>query len=204
MQNPASLTGQYLTGKRQIPIPLLRRTAARGAKLSLIGARANNLKNVSVDIPLGTFTCVTGVSGGGKSTLIIETLYKALSRLNGAPAPGEHDWIEGLSILTRSSISTSRPSGAPRSGRPPIPAPSPHPDWFAGLPRRRPRLQARRFLNVKGGRCEARQATGHQDRDAFPPGRLCQCDTCKGKLQPGNTGNYLKDNHRRRPGHDGG
>ncbi len=84
LANPESITGQYLTGLRQIPVPAIRRPGHRKQKLRIVDARANNLQNVSVDIPLGTFTCVTGVSGGGKSTLIIETLYKALTRtLNG-------------------------------------------------------------------------------------------------------------------------
>jgi len=188
MQNPASLTGQYLTGKREIPIPLLRRTAARGAKLSLIGARANNLKNVSVDIPLGTFTCVTGVSGGGKSTLIIETLYKALSRrLNGARLhPGEHDRIEGLEHLDKIVDIDQSPIGrTPRSN----PATytgtfTPIRDWFAGLPEAAARgYKPGRFsFNVKGGRCEACQGDGVIKIEMhFLPDVYVQCDTCKGK-----------------------
>ncbi|MFI5016485.1 MAG: excinuclease ABC subunit UvrA [Dongiales bacterium] len=188
MQNPASLTGLYLTGKRQIPIPLLRRTAARGAKLSLIGARANNLKNVSVDIPLGTFTCVTGVSGGGKSTLIIETLYKALSRrLNGARLhPGEHDRIEGLEHLDKIVDIDQSPIGrTPRSN----PATytgtfTPIRDWFAGLPEAAARgYKPGRFsFNVKGGRCEACQGDGVIKIEMhFLPDVYVQCDTCKGK-----------------------
>jgi len=186
MQNPASLTGQYLTGKREIPIPLLRRTAARGAKLSLIGARANNLKNVSVDIPLGTFTCVTGVSGGGKSTLIIETLYKALSRrLNGARLhPGEHDRIEGLEHLDKIVDIDQSPIGrTPRSN----PATytgtfTPIRDWFAGLPEARGYKPGRFSFNVKGGRCEACQGDGVIKIEMhFLPDVYVQCDTCKGK-----------------------
>ena len=188
MQNPASLTGQYLTGIRQIPIPLLRRTAARGAKISLIGARANNLKNVSVDIPLGTFTCVTGVSGGGKSTLIIETLYKALSRrLNGARLhPGEHDRIEGLEHLDKIVDIDQSPIGrTPRSN----PATytgtfTPIRDWFAGLPEAAARgYKPGRFsFNVKGGRCEACQGDGVIKIEMhFLPDVYVQCDTCKGK-----------------------
>ena len=188
MQNPASLTGQYLTGIRQIPIPLLRRTAAREAKISLIGARANNLKNVSVDIPLGTFTCVTGVSGGGKSTLIIETLYKALSRrLNGARLhPGEHDRIEGLEHLDKIVDIDQSPIGrTPRSN----PATytgtfTPIRDWFAGLPEAAARgYKPGRFsFNVKGGRCEACQGDGVIKIEMhFLPDVYVQCDTCKGK-----------------------
>jgi excinuclease ABC subunit A len=188
MQNPASLTGQYLTGIRQIPIPLLRRTAAREAKISLIGARANNLKNISVDIPLGTFTCVTGVSGGGKSTLIIETLYKALSRrLNGARLhPGEHDRIEGLEHLDKIVDIDQSPIGrTPRSN----PATytgtfTPIRDWFAGLPEAAARgYKPGRFsFNVKGGRCEACQGDGVIKIEMhFLPDVYVQCDTCKGK-----------------------
>ncbi len=85
MANPASLTGEYLTGNREIPIPKKRRPIHPTRRLAIHGAKGNNLKDVTAEIPLGTFTCVTGVSGGGKSTLIIETLYKALARrLNGA------------------------------------------------------------------------------------------------------------------------
>ena len=103
MANPESLTGQYLTGFKQIPMPKARRKPTRGRRLSVIGARANNLKNITVDIPLGLFTAVTGVSGGGKSTFLIETLYRAVARkLNNAREhPGEHDTIEGWSISTR-------------------------------------------------------------------------------------------------------
>jgi excinuclease ABC subunit A len=188
MQNPASLTGQYLTGVRQIPVPLLRRTAARGAMISLVGARANNLKNVSVDIPLGTFTCVTGVSGGGKSTLIIETLYKALSRrLNGARLhPGEHDRIEGLEHLDKIVDIDQSPIGrTPRSN------PATYTgaftqirDWFAGLPESQARgYKPGRFsFNVKGGRCEACQGDGVIKIEMhFLPDVYVQCDTCKGK-----------------------
>ncbi|HXU57107.1 MAG TPA: excinuclease ABC subunit UvrA, partial [Verrucomicrobiae bacterium] len=188
MQNPASLTGQYLTGKREIPIPLLRRTAARGAKLSLIGARANNLKNVSVDIPLGTFTCVTGVSGGGKSTLIIETLYKALSRrLNGARLhPGEHDRIEGLEHLDKIVDIDQSPIGrTPRSN----PATytgtfTPIRDWFAGLPEAAARgYKPGRFsFNVKGGRCEACQGDGIIRIEMhFLPDIYVECESCVGR-----------------------
>ena len=98
MANPNSLTGQYLTGFKQIASPKQRRKPTKGRRLTVVGARANNLKNITIDIPLGLFTAVTGVSGGGKSTFLIETLYRAVARkLNGArEIPGEHDAIEGL------------------------------------------------------------------------------------------------------------
>ncbi len=154
----------------------------------LIGARGNNLKNVSVDIPLGTFTCVTGVSGGGKSTLIIETLYKALSRrLNGARLhPGEHDRIEGLEHLDKIVDIDQSPIGrTPRSN----PATytgtfTPIRDWFAGLPEAAARgYKPGRFsFNVKGGRCEACQGDGMIKIEMhFLPDVYVQCDTCKGK-----------------------
>ncbi len=127
MADPKSLTGQYLTGCRQVAVPRKRRKRDAERKLTIVNARGNNLKGVTADLPLGLFTAVTGVSGGGKSTLIIDTLYKAVARrLNGAfehPAP--HDSIEGSSTSTRSSTSTSRRSAAPRARtRPPTPAPS--------------------------------------------------------------------------------
>jgi excinuclease ABC subunit A len=189
MQNPASLTGQYLTGLRQIEVPRQRRTGdVNGAKLRIVGARANNLKNVTVDIPLGTFTCVTGLSGGGKSTLIIETLYKAVARqLNGARLhPGEHDRLEGLEHLDKIVDIDQSPIGrTPRSN----PATytgtfTPIRDWFAGLPEAAARgYKPGRFsFNVKGGRCEACQGDGVIKIEMhFLPDVYVQCDACKGK-----------------------
>jgi excinuclease ABC subunit A len=189
MQNPASLTGQYLTGLRQIEVPRQRRTGdVNGAKLRIVGARANNLKNVTVDIPLATFTCVTGVSGGGKSTLIVETLYKALARqLNGARLhPGEHDRLEGLEHLDKIVDIDQSPIGrTPRSN----PATytgtfTPIRDWFAGLPEAAARgYKPGRFsFNVKGGRCEACQGDGVIKIEMhFLPDVYVQCDACKGK-----------------------
>ena len=118
MANPDSLTGQYLTGARSVPIPAERRGARQDQHLSVIGASANNLRNVDAHIPLGTFTCVTGVSGGGKSTLVIETLYKAAARrLNGArDLPGAHQQIEGLEFLDKVIDIDQSPIGrTPRS-----------------------------------------------------------------------------------------
>ncbi len=103
MANPKSLTGQYLTGAREVATPRKRRKAQPGRKLKLVGAKGNNLKNVTAEVPLGLFTCITGVSGGGKSTLVIDTLYKAVARkLSGAlehAAP--FDRIEGVEHSTR-------------------------------------------------------------------------------------------------------
>jgi excinuclease ABC subunit A len=188
MQTPESLTGQYLIGMRQVPLPEHRRPGQPGAKLRVVGARANNLKNVTVDIPLGTFTCVTGVSGGGKSTLIIETLYKALARrLNGARLhPGDHDRIEGLEHLDKIVDIDQSPIGrTPRSN----PATytgtfTPIRDWFAGLPEAQARgYKPGRFsFNVKGGRCEACEGDGVIKIEMhFLPDVYVQCDTCKGK-----------------------
>ena len=156
--------------------------------LKLVGARGNNLKNVTAEIPLGIFTCVTGVSGGGKSTLIIDTLYKAVARrLNGArehPAP--HDRIEGLEHLDKVIDIDQSPIGrTPRSN----PATytgafTPIRDWFAGLPEAKARgYQPGRFsFNVKGGRCEACQGDGVIKIEMhFLPDVYVTCDVCKGK-----------------------
>ena len=188
MRNPASLTGKYLVGIEQIAVPAQRRKSAFNRKVKIAGARGNNLKNVSAEIPLGTFTCITGVSGGGKSTLIIETLYKAAARrLNGArehPAP--HDRIEGLEFLDKVIDIDQSPIGrTPRSN----PATytgafTPIRDWFAELPEAKARgYQPGRFsFNVKGGRCEACQGDGVIKIEMhFLPDVYVQCDVCKGK-----------------------
>jgi len=188
MQNPNSLTGQYLTGMRQIPMPAQRRKPDKQRKVTISGARANNLQNVSCSIPLGLFTCVTGVSGGGKSTLIIETLYKAVARkLNGArELPGAHDKIEGLEWLDKIIDIDQSPIGrTPRSN----PATytgafSPIRDWFAGLPEAKARGYGpgRFSFNVKGGRCEACQGDGLIKIEMhFLPDVYVQCDVCKGR-----------------------
>ncbi|MGE0718100.1 MAG: excinuclease ABC subunit UvrA [Alphaproteobacteria bacterium] len=188
MRNPASLTAQYLTGMRQVPLPKERREGHRGRTLSVVGARGNNLKNVSVDIPLGTFTCVTGVSGGGKSTLVIETLYKALAkRLHGArEQPLPVDRIEGVAHVDKIIDIDQSPIGrTPRSN----PATytgafTPIREWFAGLPEAKARgYAAGRFsFNVKGGRCEACQGDGVIKIEMhFLPDVYVQCDACKGK-----------------------
>jgi excinuclease ABC subunit A len=188
MAAPASLTGQYLTGMLQIPLPAKRRQGHMGKKVSVVGARANNLKNLTVDIPLGTFACVTGVSGGGKSTLIVETLYKACARrLNGARThPAEHDHIDGLEYLDKIVDIDQSPIGrTPRSN----PATytgafTPIREWFAGLPEAGARgYKPGRFsFNVKGGRCEACQGDGLIKIEMhFLPDIYVQCDVCKGR-----------------------
>ena len=188
MADTNSLTGQYLTGARMVGVPRKRRRAKNGDHLIIRGARGNNLKDVTVDIPLGTFTCVTGVSGGGKSTLIIDTLYAAVARqLNGAsehPAPFEA--IEGLEHLDKVIDIDQSPIGrTPRSN----PATytgafTPIRDWFAGLPESKARgYQPGRFsFNVKGGRCEACQGDGVIKIEMhFLPDVYVTCDVCKGK-----------------------
>ncbi|MEA2811419.1 MAG: excinuclease subunit, partial [Rhodospirillaceae bacterium] len=190
MRNSASLTGQYLSGFRQIPVPKVRREppAKGGRWLTIKGARENNLQNVTASIPLGTFTCVTGVSGSGKSTLIIETLYKALARrLNGAREhPGVHSGLDGVGHLDKIVDIDQSPIGrTPRSN----PATytgafSPIRDWFSQLPESTERgYKPGRFsFNVKGGRCEACQGDGVIKIEMhFLPDVYVQCDVCKGK-----------------------
>jgi excinuclease ABC subunit A len=187
MANPNSLTGEYLNGVREIAVPE-RRPKNPQRVLRLVGARGNNLKNISVDIPLGLFTCVTGVSGGGKSTLLVDTLYKALARrLNGASdAPARFDRIEGLEHLDKVIDIDQSPIGrTPRSN----PATytgafTPIREWFAALPESRARGYApgRFSFNVKGGRCEACQGDGVIKIEMhFLPDVYVTCDVCKGK-----------------------
>jgi excinuclease ABC subunit A len=186
--NPNSLTGHYLSGERFVPIPSRRRAPAPGRELKIVGARGNNLKNVTATIPLALFTCVTGVSGGGKSTLTVDTLYKAVARhLNGASdPPAPHDHIEGLQYLDKVIDIDQSPIGrTPRSN----PATytgafTPIRDWFAGLPEAKARgYQPGRFsFNVKGGRCEACQGDGVIKIEMhFLPDVYVTCDVCKGK-----------------------
>ncbi|RMB08529.1 excinuclease ABC subunit UvrA [Eilatimonas milleporae] len=188
MTTPDSLTGQYLSGVRTVPLPAERRKGKRGKYLTVKGARTNNLKNVSTRIPLGTLTCITGVSGSGKSTLTIETLYKAVARkLNNARAiPGEHDQITGLQHLDKIVDIDQSPIGrTPRSN----PATytgafTPIRDWFAGLPEAQARgYKPGRFsFNVKGGRCEACQGDGVIKIEMhFLPDVYVECDQCHGQ-----------------------
>ncbi|SHI86549.1 Excinuclease ABC subunit A [Shimia gijangensis] len=184
--DPASMTGQYLSGKREISIPVDRRKG-NGKSISVVKASGNNLKNVTAKFPLGKFVCVTGVSGGGKSTLTIETLFKTASmRLNGArqtPAPCET--IKGLEHLDKVIDIDQRPIGrTPRSN----PATytgafTPIRDWFAGLPEAKARgYKPGRFsFNVKGGRCEACSGDGLIKIEMhFLPDVYVTCETCQG------------------------
>jgi excinuclease ABC subunit A len=184
---PKSLTGKYLSGELVVPTPE-RRPRNPFRTLKLIGARGNNLKNITVEIPLGLFTCVTGVSGGGKSTLLVDTLYKAIARkLNGASeTPAPHDRIEGLEHLDKVIDIDQSPIGrTPRSN----PATytgafTPIREWFAGLPESKARgYEPGRFsFNVKGGRCEACQGDGVIKIEMhFLPDVYVTCDVCKGK-----------------------
>ena len=187
MANPASLTGEYLNGVREIAVPE-RRPKNPQRVLRVVGARGNNLKNITAEMPLGLFTCVTGVSGGGKSTLLVDTLYKALARrLNGASeAPAPFDRIEGLEHLDKVIDIDQSPIGrTPRSN----PATytgafTPIREWFAGLPESKARGYApgRFSFNVKGGRCEACQGDGVIKIEMhFLPDVYVTCDVCKGK-----------------------
>ena len=186
--DPKSLTGRYLSGTMNVPIPKKRRKPEKSRMLRLVGASGNNLKNVTAEFPLGTFTCVTGVSGGGKSTLVIDTLYKAVARrLNAAMEhPAAFERIEGLEHLDKVIDIDQSPIGrTPRSN----PATytgafTPIREWFSGLPEAKARgYQAGRFsFNVKGGRCEACQGDGVIKIEMhFLPDVYVTCDVCKGK-----------------------
>jgi excinuclease ABC subunit A len=188
LRSKRSLTAKYLRGDLKVEIPAERRKFDKKRRLRITGANANNLKNISVDIPLGILTCVTGVSGGGKSSLIIETLYKAMARRinNARVVPGEYKDIQGLEFIDKVVDIDQSPIGrTPRSN----PATytgtfTPIRDWFAGLPESKARgYKPGRFsFNVKGGRCEACQGDGvikiemHFLADVY-----VQCDICKGK-----------------------
>ena len=187
MANPASITGAYLSGRERIEVPTRRRPADPKRVLRVVGGRGNNLKDVTATLPLGTFTCVTGVSGGGKSTLVVDTLYKAASRrlMGSGEAPAPHDRIEGLEQLDKIIDIDQSPIGrTPRSN----PATytdlfAPIRDWFAELPESRARgYKGGRFsFNVKGGRCEACQGDGLLKIEMhFLPDVFVTCDTCKG------------------------
>jgi excinuclease ABC subunit A len=184
--NSASITGDYLAGRRKIDIPSKRRSG-NGKKVTVRKASGNNLQDITVDFPLGQFACVTGVSGGGKSTLTIETLFKTASmNLNGArqtPAPCEA--VKGLEHLDKVIDIDQRPIGrTPRSN----PATytgafTPIRDWFAGLPESKARgYKPGRFsFNVKGGRCEACSGDGLIKIEMhFLPDVYVECETCKG------------------------
>ncbi|MDP3960658.1 MAG: excinuclease ABC subunit UvrA, partial [Pseudorhodobacter sp.] len=184
--DPASLTGQYLSGSRAVAVPV-RRRKGNGKKLTVVGASGNNLRQMTAEFPLGKFVCVTGVSGGGKSTLTVETLYKtAAVRLNGAretPAPcetitGFEHLDKVIDIDQRAIGRTPRSNPATYTG-----AFTPIRDWFAGLPEAKARgyLPGRFSFNVKGGRCEACQGDGVLKIEMnFLPDVYVTCETCKG------------------------
>ena len=187
MANPDSLTGQYLIGARFIEVPQ-RRPIDPGRVIKVVDARGNNLKHVTAEIPLGVMSCVTGVSGGGKSTLLIDTLYKAVARKlnNASEAPAAHDRIDGLEHIDKIIDIDQSPIGrTPRSN----PATytgafTPIREWFAGLPESKARgYEPGRFsFNVKGGRCEACQGDGVIKIEMhFLPDVYVTCDVCKGK-----------------------
>ena len=184
--NPDSITGAYLSGRVRIEVPRRRPTDASRV-IRVVGASGNNLRDVSADFPLGTFTCVTGVSGGGKSTLVVDTLYKAASRrlMGSGEVPAPHARIDGLDQLDKIIDIDQSPIGrTPRSN----PATytdlfAPIRDWFAELPESKARgYKSGRFsFNVKGGRCEACQGDGVIKIEMhFLPDVFVTCDTCKG------------------------
>nr|WP_144061376.1 excinuclease ABC subunit UvrA [Hyphomicrobium denitrificans] len=188
MDSPESLTGEYLSGVRYVPIPKKRRVPDPSRMLTVTGARSNNLKDVTASIPVGLLTCITGVSGGGKSTLLIDTIFKAVARkLNNAKDhPGEYDKITGIENFDKIIDIDQSPIGrTPRSN----PATytgafTPIREWFAGLPEAKTRgYEPGRFsFNVKGGRCEVCQGDGVIKIEMhFLPDVYVTCEECKGK-----------------------
>jgi excinuclease ABC subunit A len=188
MADPKSISGPWLSGKKQLPFPTRRRARTKNANLRVVNARAHNLQNVTVDIPLGLFTCMTGVSGSGKSSLIVDTLLPAArAKLYSATAPvGECDAVEGLDKVDKVISIDQAPIGrTPRSN------PATYTgvfallrELYAGLPDSRARgYKAGRFsFNVKGGRCEACQGDGVLRVEMhFLPDIFVLCDTCGGK-----------------------
>jgi excinuclease ABC subunit A len=184
---PESLTGQYLSGEREVEVPETRRLG-NGESITVVGARENNLKKVRAKFPLGTFVCVTGVSGSGKSTLVQDILYRALARhfYQAKDTPGAHDRIEGLQHIDKVVAIDQSPIGrTPRSN------PATYTgvfgfirDLFAELPEAKVRgYKPGRFsFNVKGGRCEACAGEGLVKIEMhFLPDVYVTCDVCRGK-----------------------
>ena len=189
INNEKSITGNYLSGKKSIPVPKIRRTAKNGRFLEISGATGNNLKNINLRIPLGTFTCVTGVSGSGKSTLILQTLFNALNlTLNNNKSrkiPKPFKGYKGIQLIDKVIDIDQSPIGrTPRSN----PATytgafGPIRDWFTNLPESKTRgYKPGRFsFNVKGGRCEACEGDGVITYEMhFLPDVYIACDECKG------------------------
>lgn len=187
-KNPNSITGQYLSGEKIIPVPNSRRKGFKSKCIEIFGAKANNLRNVDVRIPLGSFVAITGVSGSGKSSLTIHTLYKAaVKKLHGAKAvPGEHTKMTGLEFIDKIIEIDQSPIGrTPRSN----PATytgafTPIRDWFAALPEAKIRgYKSGRFsFNVKGGRCEACEGDGVIKIEMhFLPDVYVKCEECQGR-----------------------
>ena len=186
-KNKRSLTGQYLAGLRKIPIPKKRRKP-QGKWLVIKGARQNNLKNIDVKFPLGLFICITGVSGSGKSSLVEDTLYRALMRrFYGSREPvGEHDKIEGLEYIDKVINIDQSPIGrTPRSNPGTYTSAfTPIRELFANLKESRKRgySPGRFSFNVKGGRCEACKGEGFIKVEMqFLPDIYIPCEVCKGK-----------------------
>jgi len=188
MANPASLTGRYLSGALSVAVPAIRRKINKSKQIKVTGARGNNLKNITAAIPLSTFTCVTGVSGGGKSSFLIETLFKAASKqiMGARETAAPHDKIDGLHFIDKVIDIDQSPIGrTPRSN----PATytgafTPIRDWYAGLPEAKARgYKSGRFsFNIKGGRCEACQGDGLIKIEMhFLPDVYVTCDVCRGK-----------------------
>ena len=187
-RNPDSLTGQYLSGALEIPIPKTRRRFDKTRLLRLRGARGNNLKDVELALPVGLFVCVTGVSGSGKSTLINDTLYRAVARelFGSVDEPAAHDSIKGLEFFDKTISVDQSPIGrTPRSNPATYTALfTPVRELFAGVPAARERGYGpgRFSFNVKGGRCEACQGDGVIKVEMhFLPDIYVPCDTCHGK-----------------------
>ena len=187
LKNPQSLTAQYLNGQKEISVPAKRRKG-NGKFIGLKGAKTNNLKNVDLKIPLGTLTCVTGVSGGGKSSLILETLCKALNKAlyDSREPAGKYDKLIGAENIDKIIDIDQSPIGrTPRSN------PATYTglftnirDWFANLPEAKARgYNAGRFsFNIAGGRCEACKGDGVTKIEMhFLPDVYVECDVCKGK-----------------------
>ncbi len=187
-KNRESLTARYMSGDLEVPTPKARRKGKKGASLKLTGATGNNLKNISAEIPLGTFTCVTGVSGSGKSTFTIDTLFRAVSQklMGSREHPLPYKKLEGLDHLDKVIDIDQSPIGrTPRSN----PATytgafTPIRDWFAGLPEAKARGYGpgRFSFNVKGGRCETCEGDGVIKIEMhFLPDVYVTCEACKGK-----------------------